>query len=200
LQDSLKSNFRHVTERIDTFLHPESASSDDTYQIDQSIIAIGSGGLTGLGLGAGRQKYNYLPEAHNDFVFAIIGEELGFVGTTAVLLLFVLFMLIGVSITARASDSFAAILAGGYTMLISIQAFLNIAVATRTIPATGISLPFFSYGGSSNFFFLIAIGLILSVSRTGQRLNHASLIQRRMAAAMLQPRRSADELEPVSGS
>lgn len=153
LQDGILSNFKHVTERVNTFMNPDEASSDDTYQIDQSIIAIGSGGLTGVGLGEGRQKYNYLPEPYNDFIFAIIGEELGLIGTVIVLLLFIMFMLIGVGITLRAANSFAAILAGGYTMLISIQALLNIAVATRSMPSTGISLPFFSYGGTSNLFF-----------------------------------------------
>ncbi|MEA4888509.1 MAG: FtsW/RodA/SpoVE family cell cycle protein [Clostridiaceae bacterium] len=170
IQETIQKNFAHVGDRINTFLNPDEAEEDDTYQITQSLIAIGSGGLSGVGLGEGRQKYNYLPEAHNDFVFAIIGEELGFVGTTAVLLLFVIFMLIGVSITRNAANSFTALLAGGYTMLISIQAFLNIAVATRTIPSTGISLPFFSYGGTSNMFFLMAIGFILAVSRSGQRI------------------------------
>jgi cell division protein FtsW len=165
----VSENFQHVTERIVNFLNPDQASKDDTYQVDQSIIAIGSGGLSGIGLGAGRQKYNYLPEAHNDFVFAIIGEELGFAGTVCVLLLFVLFLFIGVSITLRAASPYMAILAAGYTMLISIQALLNIAVATKTLPPTGVSLPFFSYGGTSNLFFLLAIGFILAVSRTGQR-------------------------------
>jgi cell division protein FtsW len=175
LRQNLEDNFRHAIKRIETFTKPDEASADDTYQINQSIIAIGSGGLSGVGLGSGRQKYNYLPEAHNDFVFAIIGEELGFIGTLAVLLLFILFMLIGVSITSKASNSFAAILAGGFTMLITVQALLNIGVATRTIPSTGISLPFFSYGGTSNLFFLMAIGFILAVSRTGQRGQHAPL-------------------------
>ena len=174
LKASITGNFAHVGDRIDTFLNPEDAEADDVYQVTQSLIAIGSGGLTGIGLGEGRQKYNYLPEAHNDYVFAIIGEELGFLGTIAVLLLFMMFMLIGSAITRKASNTFAAVLAGGYTMLISVQAFLNIGVATRTIPATGISLPFFSYGGTSNLFFLIAIGFILAVSRTGQSLPKSS--------------------------
>jgi cell division protein FtsW len=169
IQETITGNFQHVQTRIDNFLNPEEASKDDTYQVDQSIIAIGSGGLTGFGLGLGRQKYNYVPEAHNDFVFAIIGEELGFAGTVSVLMLFVLFMLIGISITLKAANPYMAILSAGYTTLISIQAFLNIAVATKTIPPTGISLPFFSYGGTSNLFFLMAIGFILAVSRTGQR-------------------------------
>lgn len=169
LQSDLEENFRHVGRRLDIFFNPETVDASDSYQIDQSILAIGSGGLTGLGLGEGRQKYNYLPEAHNDFVFAIIGEELGFIGSLTVILLFVLFMLIGISITLRAGSVFSTVLAGGYTLLITIQALLNIGVATRSIPPTGISLPFFSYGGTSNLFFLISIGLILAVSRTGLR-------------------------------
>lgn len=167
--DAIQENFEHVNARLNSFLHPEDASKDDTYQIDQSVLAIGSGGVTGFGLGAGRQKYNYLPEPFNDFIFAVIGEELGFAGTVAVVLLFLIFMLIGVSITLKAAGAFPTILAGGYTMLIAIQAFLNIAVTTRTVPSTGISLPLFSYGGTANLFFLLAIGFILSVSKFGQR-------------------------------
>lgn len=165
----VEQNFAHVERRLDMFMNPEEASADDAYQINQAIIAIGSGGITGVGLGRGRQKYNYLPEAHNDYVFAIIGEELGFVGTISVLLLFVLFLILGVGISTRAGSNHAAMLAAGYTALISIQALLNIGVATRTLPATGISLPFFSYGGTSNLFFLLAIGFLLGVSRTGQK-------------------------------
>ncbi len=126
--------------------------------------------LTGVGLGNGRQKYNYLPEAHNDYIFAIIGEELGFIGTVSVIMLFLLFHLIGTRIAWRAINPHAAILAAGYTVLITTQALLNIGVATRSLPATGISLPFFSYGGTSNLFFMLAIGFILGVSRTGQML------------------------------
>ena len=107
--------------------------------------------------------------------FAVIGEELGFVGTLSVVLLFLIFLLVGVSITYKAPNAFGAILAGGYTMLISIQAFLNMAVATKTIPSTGISLPLFSYGGTSNLFFLLGIGFILAVSKTG-RVNGRDLV------------------------
>lgn len=169
VQTVIVNNFEHARQRIETFIHPEKANADDTYQIRQSMIAIGSGGLSGQGLGEGRQKYNYLPEAHNDYVFAIIGEELGFIGTLGVLLLFVLFVIMGAGVALRAANAHAAILASGYTMLIGVQSLLNIGVATRTLPATGISLPFFSYGGTSNLFFLLAIGFILAVSRSGQR-------------------------------
>jgi len=150
IQEALESNFSHAFKRIETFRNPEEASSDDSYQVNQSLIAIGSGGLTGVGLGNGRQKYNYLPEAHNDYIFAIIGEELGFIGTVSVIVLFLLFHLIGTRIAWRAINPHAAILAAGYTVLITTQALLNIGVATRSLPATGISLPFFSYGGTSN--------------------------------------------------
>jgi len=170
IQEALESNFSHAFKRIETFRNPEEASSDDSYQVNQSLIAIGSGGLTGVGLGNGRQKYNYLPEAHNDYIFAIIGEELGFIGTVSVIVLFLLFHLIGTRIAWRAINPHAAILAAGYTVLIRTQALLNIGVATRSLPATGISLPFFSYGGTSNLFFMLAIGFILGVSRTGQML------------------------------
>lgn len=170
IQEALESNFSHAFKRIETFRNPEEASSDDSYQVNQSLIAIGSGGLTGVGLGNGRQKYNYLPEAHNDYIFAIIGEELGFIGTVSVIMLFLLFHLIGTRIAWRAINPHAAILAAGYTVLITTQALLNIGVATRSLPATGISLPFFSYGGTSNLFFMLAIGFILGVSRTGQML------------------------------
>ena len=169
LQEKVVDNFEHVSKRMNSFLEPEEATDDDMYQINQAIIAMGSGGLNGIGLGEGRQKYNYLPEAHNDYVFAIIGEELGFAGTVMVVLLFFLFMYMGVGVTRKASSQFTALLAGGYTMLISIQAFLNFGVATHTLPSTGVSLPFFSYGGTSNLFFLMAIGLLLAVSRSGQR-------------------------------
>ncbi len=169
LMTLVKDNFEHVEKRLDTFMNPEQASSDDLLQINQSIIAIGSGGLTGIGLGEGRQKYNYLPESHNDFVFAIIGEELGFAGTVSVVLLFILFLLFGISVAFNAANPFATILASGYTLLIVVQAFLNIGVTTRLLPTTGISLPFFSYGGTANLFFLLAIGFILCVSRSGQR-------------------------------
>lgn len=173
---SVTDNFAHVGRRIDMFLSPEDADSDDIYQITQAIIAIGSGGLTGVGLGKGRQKYNYLPEAHNDYVFAIIGEELGFLGTLSVLLLFVVFLVTGIMISIKAKNNYSAMLAAGYTGLISIQAFLNMGVATRLLPSTGISLPFFSYGGTSNIFFLTAVGFLLAVSRSGQLPRRKSLM------------------------
>jgi cell division protein FtsW len=183
--EKMTSNFEHVGHRLEMFSNPDEADSDDVYQITQAIIALGSGGLQGVGLGKGRQKYNYLPEAHNDYVFAIIGEELGFIGTVIVLLLFVAFLISGVMISLRAKNNYTAMLAAGYTGLISIQAFLNMGVATRLLPSTGISLPFFSYGGTSNIFFLVAVGFLLAVSRTGQQS------RRKNDAARQKPQQSA---------
>ncbi len=139
----------------------------DVYQSRQSMIAVGSGGMTGVGFGSSRQKYRYLPEAHNDYVYAIACEELGFVGGVSIIVLFWAFFVGGLSIAWRTKSDFARILAVGYTCLITLQAFLNIGVAIGVIPPTGITLPFFSYGGTANLFFLIATGLILAVSRTG---------------------------------
>ena len=158
-EETIEKNFAHVEKRLDTFLNPESASADDTYQIDQSVIAMGSGGLSGVGLGSGRQKYNYLPEPYNDFIFAVIGEELGFIGTLSVILLFVLFLLMGVGITYRAPNAFGAVLVGGYTMLISIQAFFNIAVALR--PSQNSDFAAFIQLRRYQSVFLLAIGFIL---------------------------------------
>lgn len=139
----------------------------DVYQSKQSMIAIGSGGMLGVGFGSSRQKYDYLPEAHNDYVYAIACEELGFVGGVSIILLFLAFLVGGLSVAWRTKSDFARILAVGYTCLITLQAFLNIGVAIGVVPPTGITLPFFSYGGTANMFFLIATGLILAVSRTG---------------------------------
>lgn len=162
--------FRHVNNRLEMFNKPEVVSEDEIYQIRQAQLAIGAGGLTGRGLGQSRQKYGYLPEAHNDYILATIGEELGLMGTLSVLALFLLLLIFGLGIARRAANGFCAIIAAGYTMLLMIQALLHIAVNTNSIPATGVSLPLFSYGGTSNLFFLIEFGLLLAVSRTGQRL------------------------------
>ena len=152
LQEFVDEKFAHAQNRLDTHNNPDEATSDDIHQVRQAKIALGSGGLTGVGLGNGRQKFNYLPEAHNDYVFAIIGEELGFLGTTCVLALFLAFLIIGLDIAGRAERPFAGMISIGYTILISLQALLNMSVAAQVIPAKGISLPFFSFGGSSNLF------------------------------------------------
>ncbi len=161
--------FAHVETRINIFQDSEDVSEAAVYQSRQSRIAIGSGGLTGVGLGQGKQKNNYLPEGHNDYIFSNIVEEIGLIGGIAVMALFLIFFILGLRITFRASSVYGQIVAGGITTLITVQALLNLAVNVGVIPPTGISLPFFSYGGTSNLFFLIGIGLLLNVSKYGMR-------------------------------
>lgn len=145
----------------DPFIDPQVAG----FQTIQSLYAIGSGGLMGAGIGNSRQKYLFLPEPQNDFVFAIICEELGFVGAVLIILLFALLICRGFMIAVKARDRFGMLLATGLTAQVGIQTVLNIAVVTNTIPNTGVSLPFFSYGGSALLMLLAQMGIILSVSR-----------------------------------
>ncbi len=155
----------YASSRIETWLHPENDLSGDGYQSYMGRLAIGSGGLFGLGLGNSRQKHLHLPEGQNDFIFAIICEELGFVGGMLVILLFLALFARGIYVATRAKDKFGAMLVIGIIMQITLQAFLNVAVATGTIPNTGISLPFFSEGGTSLMMILGEMGIVLSVSR-----------------------------------
>lgn len=155
----------YVEARLQSWLDPFSDVQGDTFQTVQSLLAIGSGGFWGLGLGNSRQKYLYLPEPQNDFIFAIVCEELGFIGAMAVILLFVLFVVRGFIIAARAPDRFGSMLAVGLTTQIGLQALLNVAVVTNTIPNTGISLPFFSYGGTALMMQLLQMGIVLNISR-----------------------------------
>lgn len=154
-------------DRIRIWLDPFSSDLDRdlTHQTRQSLYAIGSGGLLGVGLGQSRQKYLYLPAPQNDFIFAIVCEELGFVGAMVVLLLFVLLIIRGYWIAMHARDRFGALMVGGLTTLLALQVFFNIGVVTNFLPATGISLPFFSYGGTALLLQLFEMGLVLSVSR-----------------------------------
>ena len=138
---------------------------DAAYQIRQSLLAVGSGGLLGVGLGQSRQKFMYLPERHNDFIFAVICEELGLIGATLIMALFALLIIRGFWIALHARDRFGALLAIGVTTQVALQTFLNIAVVSNLIPNTGISLPFFSYGGTALVIQLAEMGLVLSVSR-----------------------------------
>lgn len=151
--------------RITTYLNPWADPSDSGYQIIQALLAFGSGGLFGVGLGRSRQKFFYLPERHTDMIFAVLGEELGFIGAVLVLLLFLAFAWRGYRIAVQAPDRFSSLLAAGVTSLISLQAAMNIAVVTASIPATGIPLPFLSYGGSSLLITLSGVGILLGVSR-----------------------------------
>ena len=155
----------YVSVRLQGWLDPFYDPSDETFQTVQSLLAIGSGGFMGLGLGNSRQKYLYLPEPQNDFIFAIVCEELGFIGATIVILLFVLLVYRGFVIASKAPDKFGMMMAVGLTVQVGLQAMLNIAVVSNTIPNTGISLPFFSYGGSALMMQLAQMGIILNISR-----------------------------------
>ena len=158
-------DFSYITDRIESWRNPMSDPSNKTLQTYNSLIAIGSGGMFGLGFGESRQKYLYLPESQNDFVFSVVCEELGFVGALAVILLFVMFILRGYYIATHAKDRFGMLLAAGITTQIGVQALLNIAVASNAFPNTGISLPFFSYGGTALIIQLAEMGILLSISR-----------------------------------
>ena len=159
------SGFSYISERIQSWRNPTSDPQGSTYQTYNSLLAIGSGGWTGLGFGESRQKYLYLPEAQNDFVFSIICEELGFIGAMVVVLLFVIFILRGFYIASHAKDRFGMLVAAGITIQIGSQAFLNIMVASNAFPNTGISLPFFSYGGTALLIQLAEMGIMLNISR-----------------------------------
>ena len=151
--------------RINMWHDPWLDVSDDGYQMVQSLIAIGSGGLLGLGLGKGRQKFLYLPEEHNDFIFAVVCEELGLVGACVIMLIFAMLLLRGFWIALHARDRFGTLLVVGIMSHLGLQVFLNIAVVSGLVPATGISLPFFSYGGTALALQLVEMGIVLSVSR-----------------------------------
>jgi len=157
--------FPYASGRITTWRDPFSSSSDEGYQIVQSLYTIGSGGLGGVGLGGSRQKYLYLPEEHNDFIFSVLCEELGFLGAVLVLLLFALLVLRGYRIALRCTDPFSFLVTAGITTLLALQVFLNVAVVTNLVPCTGISLPVFSYGGTALIIQLAEMGIVLSASR-----------------------------------
>ncbi len=155
----------YMASRIDLWRDPWSDQLGKGYQTIQSLLAIGSGGLLGVGLGNSRQKFLYLPEPENDFIFSIVCEELGFLGAIIILVLFALLIIRGYWIAVHARDRFGALLVVGITTLMAVQVFLNIAVVTNFFPTTGISLPFFSYGGTALMIQLAEMGIVLSVSR-----------------------------------
>ena len=155
----------YAASRLQSWLDPFADPLGAGHQTIQSLYAIGSGGATGLGLGNSRQKHLYVPEPQNDFIFSILCEELGFVGACAVIMLFALLLLRGMAIAVRAPDKFGALLVVGFVVQVTMQAVLNMAVVTNTIPNTGISLPFFSSGGTSLMMLLGEMGIVLSVSR-----------------------------------
>ncbi len=173
--------------RVTTFMNPGASPQGSGYQIIQALLAFGTGGLKGVGLGLSRQKFFYLPEANTDFIFAIIGEELGLLGTLAVVTLFGLFIYAGMRIALGAKDQFGRMVAGGLTAMIGLQAFMNMAAVTGLIPVTGKPLPFVSAGGSSMLVTMTCVGLLLSVSRYGAK------------APRVVRRRKRDEEGPLEG-
>ena len=169
--------------RITSFLNPWDDAQKSGFQLIQSFIALGSGGLTGVGLGSSIQKLSYLPESHTDFIFSIIGEEFGFIGVVVVIVLFLVLFLRGIEIANRTKDSFVHYLAIGLSMMISLQALINFAVATGLVPTKGLPLPFISYGGSSLLVNMSAVGILLKISK-GDAIaaipqNHDLLIKRK---------------------
>ncbi|HEX7119109.1 MAG TPA: putative lipid II flippase FtsW [Longimicrobiales bacterium] len=156
--------------RVAAFLDPSVDPAGISYQIRQSLIAIGSGGVFGRGFGRGEQKFGFLPEPHNDFIFATIGEEWGFLGIFVVVTLFTAFGLVGYRIARQAPDLFGSLLAVGATNLIVVQAFLHMAVNLALVPTTGVTLPFFSYGRSSLLVCLVAVGVLIAIARAGSRI------------------------------
>ena len=160
----------YAGDRVTAWLDPNSDPGDTGYQILQSLYAIGSGGLFGLGFGKSRQKYLYLPFQYNDYIFAIVCEELGLVGALLIVALFSLTILRGYWIALRASSRFSTVLAAGLTTLIAVQTILNLCVVTNLLPSTGIALPFFSYGGTALAVNLGEMGVILNISRERNRV------------------------------
>lgn len=152
-------------ERFTAFLNPWLDPTGSGFQTIQSLLALGSGGPFGLGLGRGRQKLLFVPERHTDFIYAILGEELGFLGASLVIVLFFLFLWRGLRVAVTARDTYGSLLAAGITCMIALQAVINIGVVTGSLPVTGITLPFISYGGSSLVFTLAGVGILLNVSR-----------------------------------
>ncbi len=152
-------------DRIFAFLHPEKAPRGIGWQIIQSLYAIGSGGLMGVGLGRSMQKFKWIPEQHTDFIFSIVSEELGFIGAVFIIFLFIFFGARGYLIARNSRDDFGSLFACGITTMILVEAIINIAVVTGSMPVTGITLPFISYGGSSLVFKLAGVGILLNISR-----------------------------------
>lgn len=155
----------YALQRVLTFLDENADKLDEEWQTYQGLLAIGSGGLFGLGLGESRQKFSYISQPQNDFIFTIWCEEMGYIGAIAVILIFIVFIWRGFTIAMRAPDTFSSLTVFGIISHVAIQAILNVAVVTDTIPNTGISLPFFSYGGSSLIILLAEMGVVLSISR-----------------------------------
>jgi cell division protein FtsW len=163
-------------ERVFSFLNPWADPLNTGYQVIQGQIALGSGGFFGLGLGASRQKWSYVPNAHTDFIYAIIGEELGLAGTLTVLLLFVFFMYLGIRIARQAPDRFGMLLAGGITGVVAMQALINMGAISGLLPITGVPLPLISFGSSSLVLTMASVGILLSIAKRGKRTSGKSQV------------------------
>ncbi|MBI5139730.1 putative lipid II flippase FtsW [Candidatus Nomurabacteria bacterium] len=159
----------YLQQRVKTFIDPASDPRGSSYQIQQSMIAIGSGGLLGRGYGQSIQKFSYLPEPQGDSIFAVLGEELGFVGGVTVIILYLLFALRGFRIANNSPDQFSRLLVAGIVIMITSQSFMNIASITGVFPLTGVPLPFMSHGGTSLMIYLMAIGIVLQISKVQQK-------------------------------
>ena len=179
-------NYAHVFKRISIYnsdgeTEDEELTKDDTRQVDNALNALGSGGMWGVGLGNSRAKYNYVSEAQNDYIFSIYIEETGFVGGVVLVLMYLVMFFMCLKVCWRAKDVFSRTVATGCTALIFVEVLLNISVELQVIPATGVTLPFISYGGTAQVCLLIAYGLILSVSRSGtvrpEKKNPASSVK-----------------------
>lgn len=157
-------------DRFFSYLDPWADPTGSGWQVIKSLYAIGSGGIFGLGLGQSRQKYLYLPDAHNDFIMAIIGEELGLIGMIFVMGLFVILIWRGIMIATKSKDMFAGLVAVGITMMVALQVLLNIAIVTGWLPVTGMPVPFLSYGGTSLVVFMVMMGILLNISRNIENL------------------------------
>ena len=169
ISDKFQEKFQYIVRRVITFTNPWQDATGDGWQVIQSLYAIGSGGLFGTGLGDSKQKYLYLSEPHNDFIFSVLAEELGFVGCILVFVLFAVFIWRGVLIAMKAPDMFGSLVAVGITSLVGVQVIINVAVVTSSMPVTGMQLPFFSYGGTALFLLLCEVGVLLSISRAGNK-------------------------------
>jgi cell division protein FtsW len=159
--------------RLLSFMHPFKDASNTGYQVVQGLVGMGSGGLWGIGIGASRAKWGFLPNAHTDFIFAIIGDEVGLAGTVGVVALFVAFAVFGVRAALRAPDRFGALLAAGITTWVTVQAFINIGAVIGILPITGVPLPFVSFGGSSLVLLMGVVGILLNIARQ-ERVPRAS--------------------------
>jgi cell division protein FtsW len=156
----------YIRSRVHTFMHPEADSTGASYQLQQSLIAIGSGGLVGRGFGQSVQKFNFLPEPIGDSIFAVEAEEFGFVGSVVLLACFVFFATRGLKIASRTGETFGRLVVVGIVIMVVAQAFVNIGAMLGVIPLSGITLPFVSHGGTSLFITLVEVGIVLSISRS----------------------------------